>query len=334
MGWVLVLIALVISETARAQEAQYVRIRPQRVRPGDVVRVEVSSQAQTATAAYALLGSQRFILIPRRRSTKRKSERTRYVGYAGVPIEAEEGQLPMTVRVGTREWVKNVRIKARGWSSGELTVAKRFTSKERSPELQARIDRERKEFEALWVPQLSRGYRPRQPCSPLKRLKITSSFGTRRVFNGELQSRHYGTDYWGSVGVPVRSILPGRVVMSSNRFYTGGSIVIDHGEGLFSLYYHLSKRSVKVGDRVRCGGRIGKVGRSGRVTGPHLHLSVAVRAESLETGQPWGMYVEPEQVLKGPWLRKRRIKKTVAKTRKSKKRRSKSISKDTASGGS
>ncbi len=101
--------------------------------------------------------------------------------------------------------------------------------------------------------------------------RITSAFGTARVFNGSVTSRHLGTDFAGAVGVPVRAANRGRVVLVE-RFYLAGRVVyIDHGEGLISAYFHLSKARVKVGQLVERGQIIGLVGQSGRVTGPHLH---------------------------------------------------------------
>jgi murein DD-endopeptidase MepM/ murein hydrolase activator NlpD len=124
-------------------------------------------------------------------------------------------------------------------------------------------------------------------------------YGTRRVFNGELKSRHYGLDLRGRVGTPVFSVLGGRVVLVAERFFSGGTVVVDHGGGLFSLYFHLSRWNVKVGDAVARGARIGAVGRSGRVTGPHLHLGVAVRAEPGDGAAPRGLFVDPEPILAG-----------------------------------
>ena len=135
------------------------------------------------------------------------------------------------------------------------------------------------------------------PSIPTRRPIKTSVFGTKRTFNGQLKSRHYGLDMRGATGDPVAAIAPGRVVLSGMRFYSGGTLVVDHGGGLFSLYFHLSKRTVEVGAAVEGGERIGAVGASGRVTGPHLHLSLAVRAEPLEGGPVRGLYVDPEPVL-------------------------------------
>ncbi len=101
--------------------------------------------------------------------------------------------------------------------------------------------------------------------------RVTSPFGAARVLNGDVQSRHLGTDFAGAVGAPVRAANAG-VVALVGHFYLGGTVVyLDHGDGLVTGYFHLSRAQVAEGDTVARGQIIGRVGRSGRVTGPHLH---------------------------------------------------------------
>jgi hypothetical protein len=101
--------------------------------------------------------------------------------------------------------------------------------------------------------------------------RITSAFGTARVYNGQVQSRHLGTDFAGAVGAPVRAAGRGVVALVANFYLAGRAIYIDHGAGLVTAYFHLSRAYVAEGDTIRVGQRIGAVGQSGRVTGPHLH---------------------------------------------------------------
>ncbi len=104
--------------------------------------------------------------------------------------------------------------------------------------------------------------------------RITSGFGNGREYNGRVQSRHTGTDFAGAVGAPVQAAARG-VVRIVDSFYLGGNVVyIDHGAGLVTAYLHLSEQSVAEGDTVEAGQVIGKVGATGRVTGPHLHWIV------------------------------------------------------------
>jgi murein DD-endopeptidase MepM/ murein hydrolase activator NlpD len=104
--------------------------------------------------------------------------------------------------------------------------------------------------------------------------RITSGFGGGREYNGQITSRHMGTDFAGATGAPVRAANRGVVRIVDAFFYGGNVVYIDHGAGLSSAYLHLSKQLVAVGDTVARGQPIGQVGATGRVTGPHLHLIV------------------------------------------------------------
>ena len=103
---------------------------------------------------------------------------------------------------------------------------------------------------------------------------VTSAFGTARIFNGTLKSYHGGTDFRAAVGTSVVAANDGVVVIAKDRYYAGGSVVIDHGEGIYTQYYHLSALNVKVGQSVKKGDTIALSGASGRVNGPHLHFGV------------------------------------------------------------
>jgi murein DD-endopeptidase MepM/ murein hydrolase activator NlpD len=116
----------------------------------------------------------------------------------------------------------------------------------------------------------------------------TDSFGTRRMFNGKLASIHRGTDFHAPSGTPVVAANDGVVIIAQGMFYEGNLVVVDHGQQFSTLYMHLSKIEVKVGDRVHKGQRLGLSGATGRVTGPHLHLGVRWQ----------GMYVDAVQLLK------------------------------------
>ena len=101
--------------------------------------------------------------------------------------------------------------------------------------------------------------------------RITSTFGNGREFNGKMMSRHLGTDLAGAVGEPVRAPTDGRVALVADFYLAGKVVYLDHGEGLVSAYFHLSRADVVEGQTVHAGDLIGEVGQSGRVTGPHLH---------------------------------------------------------------
>ena len=103
-----------------------------------------------------------------------------------------------------------------------------------------------------------------------------TNFGARRVINGDPRMPHAAVDIRLPEGTPVRAIADGRVVFAGEQFFGGRSVVIDHGGGVFSIYYHLKERSVAEGQEILRGDRVGTVGATGRATGPHLHFGVRV----------------------------------------------------------
>ncbi|MCM0606908.1 MAG: M23 family metallopeptidase [Xanthomonadaceae bacterium] len=108
------------------------------------------------------------------------------------------------------------------------------------------------------------------------RSEITSSYGTRRVYNGAMKSYHAGTDFRAPVGTPIFAPTQGKVALAKDLYFSGGTILLDHGNGFFTQYFHMSKFSVKVGDIVKPGDMLGLSGASGRVSGPHLHWGVLI----------------------------------------------------------
>ena len=152
----------------------------------------------------------------------------------------------------------------------QLAVDSRFT-RPMTSETQARIDRENAqarevgkkahETPAMWTESF---INPRSSS-------ITSRFGSGRMFNGTLSSRHLGVDFSGVTGAPVRAANRGVVALVGDFFLAGNVVYVDHGAGVVTGYFHLSKTLVAAGDTVQRGQEIGLVGATGRVTGPHLH---------------------------------------------------------------
>ncbi|QOP46315.1 M23 family metallopeptidase [Sulfurimonas paralvinellae] len=118
--------------------------------------------------------------------------------------------------------------------------------------------------------------------------KITSDFGKARVYNGSLKGYHSGTDFRAKIGTPIHAANDGKVVLVKKRFYSGGTVVLDHGKGIYTCYFHMSKFHVKKGEIVKRGEILGLSGKSGRVTGPHLHFSARIN----------GVQVDPLQLIK------------------------------------
>jgi murein DD-endopeptidase MepM/ murein hydrolase activator NlpD len=120
------------------------------------------------------------------------------------------------------------------------------------------------------------------PATAVKLTSDSMDFGAIRVFNGERESQHTGADFPIDAGTPVKSVADGTVMLAEEQFFTGNTVFIDHGNGLISMNFHLADIAVKVGDEVSRGESVGKVGSTGRSTGPHLHLGLRWHAKRID----------------------------------------------------
>jgi murein DD-endopeptidase MepM/ murein hydrolase activator NlpD len=142
-----------------------------------------------------------------------------------------------------------------------------------SPENLQRVLREQNRLEPLWEMEGRRRFTlPLR--APLDGAPKGSNFGSQRIINGEERSPHSGLDYHARRGDPVRAVAAGTVVLSDDFYFGGNSVFIGHGDGLVSMYMHLDRVDVKVGQSVKRGQRVGVVGSTGRATGPHLHFGL------------------------------------------------------------
>ena len=202
-----------------------------------------------------------------------------------LPIESTSGTVVIEVRIPGRPdpLVASVPVTEPGFPETQLSVEPKFIAP--SPENKKRMEEDqaafREAFARPFEPPLFSG-----PFGAPRDSRVTGQYGERRLFNGKKQSQHYGTDLAGAVGDPILATNDGVVVLVRDCFASGKSIAIAHGGGLFSVYFHMSGFDVRVGDRVVRGQPIGKVGATGRVTGPHLHFGIKVV----------DMYVDPDSV--------------------------------------
>lgn len=211
-----------------------------------------------------------------------------FYALAGIPIETSPGTYDLELngmrRTGAFHLLKKVRISPARYPRVAITVARQFT--EPNPEQLKQIDADKQVKQAVFSKttenQLWHGDFQAPAEAP-----TSGTFGTERVFNGKVQSRHLGLDYAVPYGTPIRAINSGRVILAQHLYFEGGFIVIDHGLGLMSLYLHLSDFMVKEGDEVAAGQVIASSGGSGRATGPHLHLAIRWQ----------GIYLDPAVVL-------------------------------------
>jgi murein DD-endopeptidase MepM/ murein hydrolase activator NlpD len=155
-----------------------------------------------------------------------------------------------------------------------LKVAPNFV--EPNPEQAAKAAEDQKKLRAIYASTSPEKLWTGAFRIPLDGVKTGGNFGKRRVLNGKSNSPHSGVDLPSPTGTPVHAAQGGRVVLAEELYFAGNTVVIDHGLGVYTLYGHFSEIDAKVGDEVKVGDLIGKVGATGRVTGPHLHWGLEV----------------------------------------------------------
>ncbi|WP_411376617.1 M23 family metallopeptidase [Desulfurobacterium thermolithotrophum] len=192
--------------------------------------------------------------------------------YFAIPYGAK-GTVAISLKKGKKNlFLRLIPVKEKKYRISRIWVKERKLTKK----LIERIKKENIILRKTLTRVTSKKFRENRFYSPLKKLTITTPFGAKRIINGKKRSIHWGIDLKAPLGTPVFASLSGRVVLARDFYYTGNTIIIDHGLGIYTLYAHLSKLLVKEGQIVRAGQKIGKVGSTGRSTGPHLHFGIYV----------------------------------------------------------
>lgn len=200
-------------------------------------------------------------------------------GLLAVDLEKEPGEyeLKLTGQTAGGEKVScsaMVTVRKGQFATEKLQVGKQFV--EPSPEQIKRADEERQKLRDIFEHVTPERLWDGKFRIPLDGVTTGSNFGKRRILNGNPGSPHGGADLPGVTGTPVHSAQRGRVVLAEGLFFAGNTVVVDHGLGIYTFYGHLSEIEVKAGDAVEAGTVLGKVGATGRVTGPHLHWGLTV----------------------------------------------------------
>jgi hypothetical protein len=201
---------------------------------------------------------------------------------AGVDVEAAPGPstVPSTIRVAIhvhgnhdspQEIRETIAIHPAHYRTTSLTVAPKFV--EPDPEALKRIAAEIEIKKKAYALSADHPLWSGDFAVPVTS-KATDSFGTRRMLNGKLAATHKGMDFRAPTGTVVRAGNDGVVVLAQPLYYEGNCVIVDHGDGLTSIYMHFSKIEVRAGQRVHKGERLGLSGATGRVTGPHLHWAI------------------------------------------------------------
>ena len=197
-----------------------------------------------------------------------------------IDLLASEGDLQLSRWRQGRKETTNVRVSPYPYEVQHITLGDDSQVNLSAADL-ARVREENQRIGALW--ELSTPRRFELPLSaPLESLPEGGRFGSRRFFNNQPRSPHTGADYSAAAGEPVLAVADGMVVLADDFFFSGGSVFLDHGAGLISMYFHLRELAVEQGSEVRRGEVIGSVGQTGRATGPHLHLGLRWRGARVD----------------------------------------------------
>jgi hypothetical protein len=224
------------------------------------------------TAPIARLGSERVLV------TRNESE---WLAVVGIPLEADAGStLNLTIeRAGREPEILPVAVGMKRYATQRLKV--KPGQVELSPEDLARYERERvhlAEVRRTFSEHVPASLRLRAPCAGPR----SSSFGLRRFFNGQPRNPHNGMDIAATAGSLVVAAGDGEVIDIGDYLFSGQTLILDHGQGMLTLYAHLAAVEVAPAASVAAGATIGKVGATGRVTGPHLHFSVFLNAAAVD----------------------------------------------------
>jgi len=208
-----------------------------------------------------------------------------WLALAGVDVEAKTGPSTLSITVkpagggAARDLSRTIEIHPAHYHTESLTVSPKFV--EPGPDAMKEIEEESKLKAKIYAasvdyPEWSGSFRAPVKAQP------TDSFGTRRMFNGKLSTRHMGMDFRAASGTVVRASNSGVVVLARHLYYEGNCVILDHGQGFFTLSMHFSRIDVKEGQHVSAGDRLGLSGATGRVTGPHLHWAVRWHGANLD----------------------------------------------------
>jgi murein DD-endopeptidase MepM/ murein hydrolase activator NlpD len=240
-----------------SSESASIEVQPTTARPGDIVLVVVRGSASlpTGTAGERIL---HFY-----------AEGDHHEALSALPLDTEPGPLDITVNASGVQLTSAVELLPGDFPQRELTVANKFVAPPASVKARIAADQRAfaKAYRTAFGPRLfSEGFaRPRDS-------EVTAHFGDQRLLNGKKKTVHYGLDLDGQVGDPVTAANDGTVVLVRDCYTTGNTILLSHGGGIFTGYFHLSAFKVKEGAHVKRGELLGLVGKTGRVTGPHLHF--------------------------------------------------------------
>jgi murein DD-endopeptidase MepM/ murein hydrolase activator NlpD len=244
---------------------------------GSLLLLELRSATQPIASIKATWDSQEIPFWQEPKSSEKSPDLWRAL--LGVDLELKPDQYPLTLTAKSESAEEiscsaAIDVQQGKFATESLKVAPNFVTPD--PEQLARAEAERQRLRAIYATITPERLWDGSFHYPLTGVTSGGNFGKRRVLNGTPGSPHGGVDFPAPAGTPVLAPQRGRVVLAEPLYFSGNTVILDHGLGLYTLYAHFESISVQPGDLVNTGAVLGKVGATGRVTGPHLHWGAAV----------------------------------------------------------
>lgn len=255
--------AFFLSLPASHAEAFQAKVFPSRVHPGDAFVIKVSGLTKAAEP-FALFNDTALHFSSCGKGC--------FIGLGAVDISAAPGVCRMLLKAGKQKVMLRLRVLKGSFETINLTLSEDKVSP--SPEDLRRIKKEADLLNSIWQIDSARLWEG-SFILPLQN-PLSTPFGTKRIINKEMVSIHRGLDIKGKEGEEIKASNNGRVVLTAGLFFGGNTIILDHGQGIFTVYMHMSGVKVSPGDLVSKNDIIGFVGSTGRASGPHLHFGVKV----------------------------------------------------------
>lgn len=280
--WISVGLALIVSACeslpkkaqptpAQKAVAYSALLNSERIADGSLVLINVAFVKAFSGGVQARFEGKQFQLYPIESSSEGS---LRYQGFFGVPHGHAEGLSKVEVLPEGFEPTRiQFQIVDAKYPSETLKVDNRKVNPRKKDLI--RIKKELEEVNEVYRLETPARYWSSGFQAPMNSV-LTDHFGVRRLYNGQLRSYHGGLDFKAAIGTPIHASAAGKVVLAKDLFYSGGTVILDHGYGLLTMYFHMSQIGVKKGDLVSSQQVLGLSGKTGRVTGPHLHFQTVV----------------------------------------------------------
>jgi len=262
----IVVLFLLVGIEAIASEPS-VLISPKKIVPGGLMVVTVKTAAGMVEGSFR---GKQLHFNPANGAAK---------AVTGIDLNTEPGTYQLALTVDGMPLSRDVLIVKKKYPVQRLTLPEDMVVL--SPENEARAERDQRKMAAIWPVDSLRVWKGRF-IDPLPGKAVGTPFGVRRIINHIPKNPHSGVDITADEGDPVKAPNDGVVILVDNQFFSGNSVVLDHGQGIYTMFFHLSKATVKYGQAVRKGDVVGLVGATGRATGAHLHWGVRVQGAKVD----------------------------------------------------